>query len=277
MRKSKRLRILLCGFCTEDRVGNNSYFGGAAGAMALNMSGLGVRCGLLSILGNDRMSSLYRTELKKRGVDLSLVYRVSHRIPLLTVTNGENREASRTFDDFGTLHDLADLKPDNAIFNNYDILHIVNTPEHLADYVARHFRGTVSYCPGSLFIRDKHELSAHLLKKARYVFCNEEEYDTLIQSTPIARLFKKNLTYVFKTQGDRGVIVFSPTTTRHFSPIKSKTVIDTTGAGDAFALGVLEGISKSESLERSIQKGLHYAASCVGKEGVVFTEGPRLL
>ncbi|HLB60630.1 MAG TPA: PfkB family carbohydrate kinase [Patescibacteria group bacterium] len=277
MRKSKRLRILLCGFCTEDRVGNNSYFGGAAGAMALNMSGLGVRCGLLSILGNDRMSSRYLTELKKRGVNLSLVYRVSHRIPLLTVTNGENREASRTFDDFGTLHDLADLKPDNAIFNNYDILHIVNTPEHLADYVARHFRGTVSYCPGSLFIRDKHELSAHLLKKARYVFCNEEEYDTLIQSTPIARLFKKNLTYVFKTQGDRGVIVFSPTTTRHFSPIKSKTVIDTTGAGDAFALGVLEGISKSESLERSIQKGLHYAASCVGKEGVVFTEGPRLL
>lgn len=263
------MRVLVSGFCTEDVINGKPYFGGAAGGMALNLASLGVRTGLLSILGDDKFSAQYEKELSRRSVDISLVTRLDHRLPKLEVVSRMNSERARQFNDFGTRNDLSHLTPPVNRLRLFEILHAVNTPQQLCDYLAEHFTGEISYCPGSMFIRDSSELSGKLLLKTRYLFCNEVEFEKLQDHIAVKELFMHNLKCISVSQAEKGVKLLQPNKKALQFPAVSAGVIDTTGAGDAVAVGFLNAVSQGGTIEDGIQEGIRLAAKAVQQPGVV--------
>lgn len=264
-------KVLITGFCTEDTVNGRSYFGGAAGGIALNLASFDVLVGLLSVLGSDVFSRRYEKELLSRKVDISLVTKVNHRLPLLTLTSTENSETARTFEDFGTRTDLKLLIPSTKLLNDYQILHVVNTPKNLCDYLANHFVGEISYCPGSLFFRDNSVLSTKLLKRANFVFCNEEEYELLKKIFDLSQLFSHSIRMICITYGAQGIEIKTKNTSNKFQLEFVEKVVDITGAGDAVVVGFLKEWIIGSSLEQGVQEGIRLAAKVVQKKGVLLT------
>nr|WP_315025253.1 carbohydrate kinase family protein [uncultured Aminipila sp.] len=71
---------------------------------------------------------------------------------------------------------------------------------------------------------------------------------------------------VILKRGGHGGTVYGKNCTFHYMPIKVK-VIDTTGAGDSFAAGVLFGLAEGRSLQESVRLGSQTSAITVGING----------
>lgn len=265
-------KVLVCGFCTEDSINGKSYFGGAAGGIALNLAGEKISVGILSVLGEDSFSKTYLTELEKRGIDLSLLNQTAQHLPLLTVISQENTEKSRTFDDFGCKNILASIQPPKDLLAKFQILHVVNTPRKLCDYLAVNFAGEISYCPGSFLMRDPDTLSLQLLQKTKYLFCNEEEHSQLEKQVNLQELFSHQLELLCLTKGEKGITIFTKTQTIDLPTVPVRTVVDTTGAGDAIVVGFLAALSQEKSPVEGIKNGQELAAKIIQKHGVVLSE-----
>ncbi len=262
-------KILICGFCTEDLINNKSYFGGAAGGIALNLASFKIPTGIISVLGKDEFSTRYLNQLKKRKVDTSLITFSPDRLPQLTVIAKANRESSRKFEDFNAKKILSLYKPDEERLNKYDLLHIVNAPKLLSDYLGSTFSGDISYCPGSLFVREPNSFSNTLLAKSSFIFCNGEEYLLLSKRVNITRYFKTKLKMLCITYGEKGVTLITRNAQEHFSATKKLKIIDSTGAGDALVVGFLKELVNNQQFEQGIKEGMRLASLVIGKQGVL--------
>jgi sugar/nucleoside kinase (ribokinase family) len=70
------------------------------------------------------------------------------------------------------------------------------------------------------------------------------------------------------TDGANGVTVYALEQSHHYPALPVKTV-DVTGAGDAFAAGLLWGVGSGNTLKKGIHCGLVWAAATVGKKASV--------
>lgn len=261
-------KVLVCGFCTEDIINNKSYFGGAAGGIALNLASLKVKVGMLSVLGEDDFSKKYKEEFLKLGVDINLINYKTGRLPLLKLISARNSEKSRLFNDFGTKEILNNLIPNKKSINRFDVLHVVNTPNKLCDYLSINFEGIISYCPGSLLLRDHSSLSDSLAKASSFIFCNREETEILDKRLDFDSLFNKKLQLLLITNGERGVTAIYKNKTVNYEAIQVDKVADTTGGGDAFALGFIKKIMDGKSFDEGIKYGIKLASIAVQSLGV---------
>ena len=75
------------------------------------------------------------------------------------------------------------------------------------------------------------------------------------------------LEYVFITRGASPTLALHNSQEADFYPVKPTQVVDTTGAGDAFAGGVIHGLSQGASLEQAVNLGNNIASTCVAKWG----------
>ena len=104
-------------------------------------------------------------------------------------------------------------------------------------------------------------------KYADALFMNEEEAEALLGGkfeAALARLKPKALIYLKK--GEKGSLLFHNGKKTRIPPLPAK-VVDTTGAGDAYAAGVLYGLSRGYSPLSSAKIGCMLATKVVGKMG----------
>ncbi len=81
-------------------------------------------------------------------------------------------------------------------------------------------------------------------------------------------LLRDRLDTILFKQADRGGLALQSSTDATLRwPARAETVTDTTGAGDAFACGVLAGLLQGRSLERSIQWGVVSASFVIQGQG----------
>lgn len=261
-------KILIVGTCTKDIIYGESYFGGAAGGIALNLGKLGVSVGILSVLGSDSFSNKYKRELESRKVNIDLVKNRRGKIPTLEVISTENTELARKFNYYGVDKILENLKPSRSKLNKYSWVHVVNTPKKLADYLAENFNDHISYCPGSLLVRNNSSLSVDLLKKSNLIFANQEEYSILQERIDLKDLFGNKLKAILITKGNKGITLKTKNYDKNF-PVKKVKVVDVTGAGDAFFVGFMKKYLVSNNLRKSVKAGIKLASTSVGIKGVV--------
>jgi sugar/nucleoside kinase (ribokinase family) len=261
-------KILTIGTCTKDIFEGKSYFGGAAGGITLNLAKLDVSVGILSVLGDDSFSKKYLKELKKRKTDIKLLAFKKGALPILEVVSKRNSETARKFNDNGTYQILENLTHSKDDFKSYAWIHAVNVPKKLADYTATHFKGKVSYCPGSLLARNPKSLSVILIKKADLIFANEEEFIILNNMVNFKELFERNLKALILTRGSKGNTLITKNGRNSFQPKKVK-VIDSTGAGDALVVGFIKEYILGKKLEDSMEEGMRIATKSVMTKGVI--------
>lgn len=123
------------------------------------------------------------------------------------------------------------------------------------------------------------ELIFSLLADTTWLKLNEHELRTLfpsgetIEQCGMAALARFKLNAIFITLGSRGAVAMTADG-RRFSvaPAKSFPVMDTVGAGDAFASVLLLGLERNWPLPTIMERAQDFASAVVGRRGAITRE-----
>lgn len=129
----------------------------------------------------------------------------------------------------------------------------------------------IFFSPGIFYINLGIDQLRPILRKTRIVFLNENEIVNLLNKAikeGSAELLKYGPQIIVCTMGEKGALI-TTNKEQFFSPgIKAKKVVDTTGAGDAFAAGFIYGILKKRSLRWSANFANEIGAKSVTDYGL---------
>jgi ribokinase len=175
---------------------------------------------------------------------------------------------------------------DNELFNNLDInflnqckfIHIApfmlaceETLSKVIDLVKKIKAPLISFSPGVFYVNLGLKKLLPILNRTYILFINKSEIRKLT-SKDIKKgsniLFKHGVKIIVCTDGAEGVWVTSKTSSFFTPSLKIKKVIDTTGAGDAFAAGMLYGLLKNKSLKWSAKFANKIAAKSISDFGL---------
>jgi ribokinase len=126
----------------------------------------------------------------------------------------------------------------------------------------------ISFAPGMLYAK-KFSKVLPIIKKCHVLFLNSEETELLTGSgyrRGASELLDIGAGVVAVTLGKQGCFVADENGTFHLKAHRSK-VVDTTGAGDAFAAGFLYGLLNGKNSETCAKMGNWVASRCIAKLG----------
>lgn len=260
--------IAFAGYATADIIENEMYLGGAAGMMSINAPYLGVYSSLLAPLGKDTYGKLYQKHLHKNKVNTSLCFLVPH-LPICVIENVFGAGSNRQWNDNGANKYISKIKLDQKTIQSFDGVFLANSHPLLAEKVAEYSPDNLFYIPGPQVVKQKDYVRISILKKTRVVFGNEEEAPFIFDKKP----FLLGVEIVVITYGKKGGEIFLHNgRTIKFDAPKVKKVTDTTGAGDAFALGFGFGILDRKTVADAIAGGKKLVKKTLTQEGgLIFT------
>jgi len=247
------------------RAQTTAVAGGQAANVAAWAASLGAAARCIAKRGDDAAGELVARELAARGIELvGPIAAGATGVVVSIVENGERSMAS----DRGVAPTLTPDELDDAWLDACDVLHlsgyallrepIVDTAL-LAARVARERGARISVdvaawtevrAFGPVRFRELLDTLA-----PDVLFATEAEWEML------GGAYLTAPTGVIK-RGARGCIVVTADARLDLAPLETE-VVDTTGAGDAFAAGFLLG----GSLEDAARRGLECAARCVARVG----------
>ena len=242
--------------------------GGSAANVAIDMRRLGLRSGIIAKVGLDSFGRLIVDELMKEGVDVSgLKVGFDETGFTIVVINGKGETAMYGFK--GVAGELYATIIERAKFVHIASLRIDTS--FRAATIAKDMDKKVSWDPGRvLSMKGIRKLGA-LIRLVDIVLVNERECmnltgkgDYRIGAEEIRDLGPE---LVVIKRGARGVYVLGDEVNKEFPAYVVPNPIDTTGAGDAFAAGLLAGFSRKYDLERSITYALAVASLKVRRLG----------
>lgn len=252
--------------------------GGATLYMGLTAHLWGLRTGLVSIVGSDFPPSLLRA-LEDRRIDLTGV-RISDHPGLRTwllYEGGLRRVVHRM-----AAASHAEASPTvNDVPSHWQTraCHLAPMPfdlqNELAGDLSTRFGPEVllSLDPFELLDEDARQEWQALLSQIDLFFVSEDEMASpAVRRNPVPflrSLLGGRLQTVLFKQGDRGGSALGSAAGADRKWVgRADDVVDTTGAGDAFACGVLAGLIREQSLERALQWGAVSASFAIAGQGV---------
>jgi sugar/nucleoside kinase (ribokinase family) len=256
----------------------------AGGSGANTMSGLamlGGRACYTSRVGDDEFGVRYREGLASMGVKPNLgVGDGATGVSIILVTP----DAQRTMLTY--LGQSRNLQPEDIVEADIAESACVYITGYLWDMdgqkaaVMRAIQGAkrvgakVAFSLADMFCveRNRDDFADMLRKCVDIVFANSDEARALTgapTASEAARALSAWCTVVAVTDGSRGSIIRNGTMSASI-PACDVNVVDTTGAGDMYAAGLLYGLSRSLSIESAGR----IASYCAGQ--VVSRMGPRL-
>jgi ribokinase len=240
-------------------LGQRRSGGGSAANVAAALAGFDVPVGVVGSVGDDDHGLLARRELREASVDCSQLREVADAETsvkyLVVAPDGEVMVLGND----GANEAVRPEDVDADYVRSADHLHLTSqrpdTAARLAE-VASDAGLTVSFDPGRRL--DERDFS-ETLALADVVFVNDRESRAVLDERyehPAAGFADRVL--VVKHGGD-GAVVHAPDAT-YEHPGFEVDVLDTTGAGDAFAAGFLAVLSQGEA--RDYEHALEYANAC---------------
>lgn len=247
---------------------------GAEVNVAIGLTRLGHSAAYCTRLGNDPFGKYIVNKLHKEGIEVQVTYddehwtgfqlknRVLEGDPEVVYFRRNSAASYITKDDV-----------DRLDFTGAKILHVTGIPPALsqsnreATYhlmeTARNRGMTISFDPNlrpslweneEIMIRTINDLAT----KADIVLPGTSEGKKLMGSDNpevIARFYRSiGVDTVIVKDGSRGAYVSSPQGEKHYPSFRVPKVVDTVGAGDGFAVGVLSAMLEQLSLEETIRR-----------------------
>ncbi len=228
--------------------------GGAAAntATALALAGNDVR--LCGTVGDDQAGDEVAAELARLGLDLGLITRAPGATPTCLIIVEPSGER--------TILSLLDGTP-KPRWPSFDLAGCA------AVYV-----GSRTPPPEALFTEAK-RLSVPLVLQLRrgapsgaavdVLVCSDETFEGL-EPWSAARAWGFACRWLVVTRGAEGVMA-TDGTERVDVPALPAEVVDTTGAGDAFAGALVHGLARGWALQRCLELGVRWGALAVAYEG----------
>ncbi|MCR5290574.1 MAG: carbohydrate kinase family protein [Treponema sp.] len=242
--------------------------GGVARGMAINLKHLGLKTAIVSVIGNDIFGDYLRRGLEQENIDTTLLKTSKERkTALFSVMASAGHSASCIY----CTNILREITCDKTILDyitNEKVTALVmdsnpteETLEGFYEYKKVHPKLFVFQNATAPDIANKS------IKWAPYIdlfACNEFEAAAILGFEPVpdiqtANAFQKiGLRNFIITFGERGVLVRIGSETWIEPPYTPSQIVDTIGAGDAFASGFLMGFLSQKPVKRCI----HYGLAC---------------
>lgn len=254
-------------------------FGGGASNTAIGLARLGCTAGFCGPIGTDQWGEAIRCNLASEGVDLSQATFVEDEASsfslILSAENGERTILTHK----GIDRHLGDPTFALEAAQRSDALYITSVHDdslEISDDIAALLLAVpdihLTWNPGGSQIgAGMHEKNAKLLlPHVDLLLLNKEESLAFTHQTNVREalriLIDAGVHRIAVTDGAQGVIATDGVTQFH-CPSLSSTVIDTTGAGDAFGTGATWALLQGKDLPDALITGTIHASSVVGRIG----------
>jgi sugar/nucleoside kinase (ribokinase family) len=260
---------------TRRMAGAQELSGGSAANTAVGLAALGGRAAFLGKAGRDPLGDLFRADLAAAGVEDRCVLDPDG-VPTarcLVLVSADGQRSMCTFP--GAAHRLSPDDIDEAAVAEAAILflegYLWDSPsaraalEH-AIGIARAAGQQVALTPSDIacIARCGAAMGALIAEGAvDQLFVNDAELAALGDASGVT----DKVGLVVVTHGAEGATAFSRGRMAWAPAAHAPKVVDTTGAGDAFAAGFLRGHCQGLALEDSLALGAKLAAQVIGRFG----------
>ena len=258
--------------------------GGSAANTAYWISQLGGEAGFIGKISNDELGKQFQTSLKDSGLkDYTIFEREDNQTGLCAIfITPDGERTMNTYLGAGEYLSVADLHID--AIKEAKILYMEgylwDKPASKSAFlhaakVNKESGGLNSISLSDVFCVEMHRESfiSFIENDIDYVFCNEDELNSLLQKNSIEESTKFFLEQFPKvdqlvcTLGSNGVLILE-SGNKHFFNASEAIVVDKTGAGDFFAAGYLYGLQKGLSVTESAEIANKSAAHVISEIGV---------
>ncbi len=239
---------------------------------------LGHQCHVVGKIGMDSTGDFFAAAMAEKGIKSSLTRlpcRTGHCISLVTP---DRDRTLRTF--LGASAQSADLGITSKTYEEVRLFHLegyqlyneANAKKMVSE--AKKAGAKVSMDLACFEVVQAHrELILELLNEVDILLCNKDEAATLTGLGPkeACELLAKSCKIAIITMGKDGCYA-QEGNELVYQPAIEVSVLDTTGAGDYFASGVLHGYLEGRSLKDSIRYGAIIASHVICVEGAEIPE-----
>ena len=258
--------------------------GGSAANTAYWISQLGGEAGFIGKISNDELGKQFQTSLKDSGLkDYTVFESEDNQTGLCAIfITPDGERTMNTYLGAGEYLSVEDLSID--AIKEAKILYMEgylwDKPASKSAFlhaakVNKESGGLNSISLSDVFCIEMHRESfiSFIENDIDYVFCNEDELNSLLQKNSIeesTKLFLEQFPKVEQlvcTLGSNGVLILE-SGNKHFFNASEAIVVDKTGAGDFFAAGYLYGLQKGLSVTESAEIANKTAAHVISEIGV---------
>jgi len=245
------------------------YTGGGGTNTAVAFARLGLKTAFLGKLGSDTNASLIISQLNEEGIEFIGVKGKEQTGYSVVLDSTEDDRTILTYKGANNNLAFAEIRKSALKAKWFYFSSMVGksytTLEQIAQY-AKINNIKVAFNPSSYLAKRGTAALKKLLSLTTLVILNKEEAEYLVGHNPDKELLR-NLRVlgprmVVITDGSKGAVAFDG---RSFYGLKSNKVKirETTGAGDAFASGVVAGLIYKNSLTYGLQLGMSNATSVI--------------
>ncbi len=246
------------------------YPGGSAANTIVGLSRLGVKTAYVGKVGYDEDGKILLSDLENEGVDTKPIVKVEGRSgnALIFVDEAGNRAI---LVDPGVNDTLKYQEIDVDYVKKYKLIHVTsfickNGLDSLNSQkkIVREFE-SVSFDPGMPYAERGLKDMEEILKNTTIFMPNKTEIEILFNENyknAAEICLDMGVDIVVVKMGSKGCWIKTENAEFNVKPF-SVTVVDTTGAGDAFNTGFIYGYLKGRSLEECGKLGNYIASCCI--------------
>lgn len=250
--------------------------GGSAANTVVGLARLGCKVGFVGKVAEDREGKMLLEEFRKESVDTKGVA-VTKQGRSGTVMGFVDENGERALYIDPGANDQVQFDEKNRTYVSQTMfLHLTSfvgeesfqTQKRIVETIPEDVM--VSFDPGALYARKGLATLESIVKRTFVLMPNAGELELLTGMADYRRgaeaMLKKGVKVVAVKLGSRGCYVTDGRQSRNVEAFKV-SVVDTTGAGDAFCAGFLYGLIKHKSLEECGRIGNFVASRCTTKMG----------
>jgi sugar/nucleoside kinase (ribokinase family) len=240
----------------------NVFAGGSVANVAVGLARLGLKVGFIGKIADDEFGKLLIDEFKKEGVDLTnlIVVKGGRTAATFIAVDSKGDRVIYALGGDALIENPSELKTDYLAKTK--LLYIGEAfPEVAltAIKLARRGGAKVVYSPGGIFSSFGLSYLKNIVKESDIMILSRREIELLTEGKGFVEAAKLLISLgpraVIVTLGERGSAVIENGTVEMIPAFKAEKVVDTTGAGDAFTVGLLYGTLRGWDLKRAALLG----------------------
>jgi ribokinase len=247
--------------------------GGSALNFAVNLSEQGINTGVMGRIGNDEYADIILNQLADKNVDISRLIKIDYQTGLAFIN--VDKTGRRSIYSFMGANENFKLTPEDIDYiKSAKMFHLTGMYWEVVLDVVKH-TNRLSFSPGALLSTYGIAMLEPVLKKTELLFLNERELQILTGKNTVNEieeiyrlLMDTGVSNLVVTKGDKGASFYSEKEQVSVSAKKVK-VLDTTGAGDAFAAGFLSKWFFNKSVEECLEFGNKLASDSIQILGAI--------
>ena len=250
----------------------------AGGSVANTMAGLnalGAPVSFVGKVGDDDAGYVFRKEFYHTGVEFlnpPVENGVSGTCLCLNTPDGDRSFAFSV----GVCEDLSpeDIRADMFDHANMMLLQVLMLETHMCYETVRELLPQLPQHVKKVMcfqdLHDKGKVSELVMQNVDILIGSRTEYDDILgikEVNELKSLCESQNIIAAMTAGAEGAYLFSAKETEHIKSVKPSRIVDTVGAGDYFAAGLLYGLSENWSLKESGDLGAKCASLIIEEVG----------